>query len=287
MPEALSYLRTAVLASLLQIGVFLVPGLVLTLLINFVSLFIQRRALGAMGRGWYLLLFGGLGTITHEVGHAIFCLIFRHKITRLKLFDPDPETGTLGYVEHTYNSRSIYQLAGNFFIGIGPVLLGTAATYLLIYLLLGVNFVNFVQHFSAASSIPYSRDILMPVSRNLLPAFGALFSEVFSWHNFGNWQLYAFIYLAVAIGSSIKLSPSDIKGAFKGLVVLLVLVFIFNLATIWAADFTLNIFVGSVTFFLVFYMAMSLILLLYVCVFVLFVIPLSLLSGHSGSPSRN
>jgi len=135
----LSYLWTATLASLIQIGIFLVPGLVLAFILNIESGFVERRALLSMGRGWYLGLFGWLGTIVHELGHAIFCIVFGHKITAMKLFDPDPKTGTLGYVEHSYNSANVYQQVGNFFIGIGPILLGTAIIYFLSYLLLGLN----------------------------------------------------------------------------------------------------------------------------------------------------
>ena len=80
----LSYLWAAILASLIQICIFLIPGLVLTLIMNYVSTFVQRRALLTIGKGWYLGLFGWLGTIIHELGHAVFCLIFRHKITTLK-----------------------------------------------------------------------------------------------------------------------------------------------------------------------------------------------------------
>ena len=98
----LLYIWKATLTSLVQIGILFVPGLVLTLVVNYVSTLLQRRALLTIGRGWYLGLFGWLGTIIHELGHALFCIIFRHKITEMKLFDPDPETGTLGYVQHTY-----------------------------------------------------------------------------------------------------------------------------------------------------------------------------------------
>ena len=80
----LSYLWAAALASLIQIGIFLIPGLVLAFIMSFISGFVERRSLLTMGKGWYLGLFGWLGTIVHELGHAIFCLIFGHKITAIK-----------------------------------------------------------------------------------------------------------------------------------------------------------------------------------------------------------
>ena len=278
----LSYLWAAILASLIQICIFLIPGLVLTLIMNYVSTFVQRRALLTIGKGWYLGLFGWLGTIIHELGHAVFCLIFRHKITTLKLFDPDPETGTLGYVEHTYDSSSLYQQMGNFFIGIGPILLGTALIYLFLFLLMGLNPLKFVADVSITSPNIYSWNVLTRILQILWTSSTSLLSEVFTWHNLSTWQLYIFIYLTFTIGSSITLSPSDIKGSLKGLSVILILIFIFNLATVWAGDLTSNIFIGTVSYFLVFYIAMFLILLLDILVSILLLLPLSILrTRHS------
>ena len=277
----LSYLWAAILASLTQIGIFLVPGLVLTLIMNYASTLMQRRALATIGKSWFLGLFGWLGTVIHELGHAFFCLIFRHKITAMKLFDPDPETGTLGYVEHTYDSSNIYQLAGNFFIGIGPILLGTALIYILLFLLLGLNPFNFVTNVDLATPHIYSWGILTTIIQTFWTSSTGLISAIFSGNNLSTWQLYVFIYLAFAIGSSITLSPSDIKGTLKGLSVILILVFIFNLATVWAGDLTSNIFKGTISYFLVFYISMFLILLMDIFVSFVLLLPLSLMTRHS------
>ncbi len=277
----LAYLWAAVLATLIQLGIFLVPGLVLAFIMNYAAGFVECRALATMGRGWYLGLFGWLGTLVHELGHAIFCLIFRHKITDMKLFDPDPDTGTLGYVEHSYNPTNVYQLAGNFFIGLGPILLGTAIIYLLFYWLLGLNLFKLSGDFQIASSHIELWAIVWQTVQNLWISSISLLGGVFSWHNLITWQLYAFIYLAFAIGSSITLSPPDIKVALKGFSVILVLVFVFNLATVWTGDFTSHIVTGTAGYFRVFYAAMFLTLFLNIIVAVLVLLPLSLLRiGH-------
>ena len=277
----LLYIWKATLTSLVQIGIFFVPGLVLTLVVNYVSTLLQRRALLIIGRGWYLGLFGWLGTIIHELGHALFCIIFSHKITEMKLFDPDPETGTLGYVQHTYESSSLYQMAGNFFIGIGPILLGSGLIYLLLYLLLGLNPFKFAVNTGLPSWDIYSWSVFINLLQNLRTSLTTLVSGIYSLTNFASWQLYVFIYLTFTIGSSIILSPSDFKGTFKGLSIILPVIFVFNLVTVWAGDFTVNIFRFTLSYFLIFYITMLLVLLMDMAVFVIF-LPLSKLFHHTG-----
>jgi hypothetical protein len=278
----LLYIWKALLASLVQIGIFFVPGLILTLVVNYASTILQRRALATIGRGWYLGLFGWLGTIIHELGHAFFCLVFRHKITAMKLFDPDPETGTLGYVQHTYEPSSLYQQAGNFFIGIGPILLGTALIYLFLYLLLGLNPFRFVTNTGLPVSNIYSWSTIAQLLQNLWASLTALVTGIFSGHAFSTWQLYVYIYLTFTIGSSIILSPSDFKGAFKGLSIILAVILIFNLATVWAGDFTSNIFILTFSYFLMFYIAMLLVLVMDIAFYILF-LPFSRLSQNTGA----
>ena len=275
------YLWKAILTTLVQIGIFFVPGLIFTLVVNYTSTVLQRRALLTIGRGWFLGLFGWLGTIIHELGHAFFCIVFRHKITEMKFFDPDPETGTLGYVRHTYEPSSPYQTAGNFFIGIGPIFTGVVLIYLALFLLLRLNPFNFVVNSGLPSSGIYSWNSLYQVLQSLRTTSLNLVSGIFAAHNFTTWQLYLFVYLTFTIGSSIILSPEDIKGALNGLSVILVLVFIFNLATVWAGDFTGNIFTATLSYFLIFYIAFLLILVMDIIVFLL-LLPFSLLQRSSG-----
>jgi hypothetical protein len=277
-----TYLWETTLVSLIQIGVFLGPSLVLAFGMNYESGFVQRRAFIIMGKGWYLGLFGWLGTIVHELSHAIFALVFRHKITAMKLFDPDPEDGTLGYVKTSYNPLSLYQLVGSFFIGIGPILLGTVIIYLLPHLLLNLAPFKLIDSLNITSSQIVSWDTLMQICQTLWSSSISMIWQVFSWHNLSTWQFYVFIYLAFAIGSCIRLSPADLKNASKGFGVILILIFIFNLATVWAGDFTLDVIIRSAGYLRVFYGGMFLILLLNIAVSILLLVPLSLLrSRHS------
>ena len=74
---------------------------------------------------------GIIGTPIHELSHAILCIVFGHRITDMKLFQIDDESGTLGYVNHSYNPKNFYQKIGNYFIGVAPLFGGSIFLYLL------------------------------------------------------------------------------------------------------------------------------------------------------------
>ncbi|MBN1189162.1 MAG: hypothetical protein JXA46_05360 [Dehalococcoidales bacterium] len=278
----LSYLWQAFSTTLIQILILFGPGLVLTLLLNFETIFIQSRAVNIMGRGWYLGLFGGLGTIVHELGHAVFCPIFLHKITDMRLFQPDSSTGTLGYVKHSYNRANIYQSAGNFFIGIGPILLGTAVIFLLSGWLLGINVLG-APDYLYSTTFPLNTWAGFTESvQNLLGASYRLFAEIFSPQHLTSWHLYVFIYLAFAIGSSITLSPPDIKAALGGFAVIAILILILNLFTVRTLNLVYNIITAMSGYYVLFYTMLILVLLLNIAAALLVLLPISLLrSGHS------
>lgn len=269
----LNYLWQALSATFLQILILLGPGLVLTVILNYETAFVQNRAVNSIGRGWYLGLFGWLGTIIHELGHALFCLIFLHKITKLELFHPDPETGTLGYVAHAYNRANIYQLVGNFFIGIGPILLGMGVISLIAFWLLGLNPFSLGNDFSFPVSQLNSWEAFKGLFQGLWNASVNLFAEIFSIQHLSSWQLYVFIYLVFAIGSSITLSPPDIKTALGGFIAIVVVILLFNLATMWAGNYLSNMISRIAGYYALFYTIAFLIMLINLIVVFLLLLP--------------
>ena len=48
---------------------------------------------------------GLIGVPIHELGHAIMCVLFRHKIVATQFFPTDTSQGALGYVQHQYNQK--------------------------------------------------------------------------------------------------------------------------------------------------------------------------------------
>ena len=71
-----------------------------------------------------------LGTPVHELGHAAMCLLFGHKITRMKLWSPGGRGGLYGYVEHSYHRKNPWAQMGNLFIGMGPLFSGLGVVVL-------------------------------------------------------------------------------------------------------------------------------------------------------------
>jgi hypothetical protein len=121
---------------LLVLNLSAVGGVVATLLCALAILHLIERAVGRFVShrlGWRaVLVTGWIGVPVHELSHLFAVVIFRHRVVGWSLFDPDPATGTLGYVRHAYRIRSPWQLAGGFFIGIAPLCGGAAALTLLL-----------------------------------------------------------------------------------------------------------------------------------------------------------
>lgn len=231
------YLINALSALLWQILVLFVPLLLLAFVMNYVSSLNERLGYKTFGNKAYLILFGWLGTSVHELGHALFAVLFGHRITDIKLFSPDPETGTLGYVNHAYNPRNIYHQVGNFFIGIGPILMGTLMLALLSYLLFGINAFNFEGVVFSVESFQ-SLESVKELGKSIYEIFTDFVLQIFKGEQALWWKVVIFVYALYAIGSSITLSAPDLKTAYKGFLMIVFILLLFNLVTIWAGDFS-------------------------------------------------
>lgn len=158
---------------------------------------------------------GVIGTPVHELGHALMCLIFGHKITEIKLYRPNAKDGALGYVSHTYNRKNLYHQIGNFFIGIAPILCGSGVLWLLMLLLIPDVY---AEVFSKLQGITLLSNDFTEASTYLAYAnllLGVL-SEIFDFSNASNIYWWIFIVLALLISSHMELSMADIKGGLIG-----------------------------------------------------------------------
>lgn len=75
-----------------------------------------------------------IGTPVHELGHAVMCPLFGHRIQKICLWSPRHTDGVYGYVEHTYNKRNLWARLGSLFIGMGPLFSGLGVTVLVLFL---------------------------------------------------------------------------------------------------------------------------------------------------------
>jgi hypothetical protein len=249
------YLWQAVQSTVSQLVLLLGPGLALAFVMHLLARFIAENACRVIGRNAFLALFGWLGTIIHEGGHALFCLLFCHRITAIKWFDFSGKDGALGYVRHSYDPDSLYQRIGLFFIGIGPILLGTVVLYAASRYLLGEELFALLRHTADAALLTAKHSfaaLAMATGQSCRTILAALFTA----HTLTSWKFYLFLYLTFSVGSSITLSPQDIKGAASGLVSLAGMLLVFNVVTNWLGVVPATVFRSLSSSYSFFYLAM-------------------------------
>ena len=197
----INYIGQVLWQTILFLLIGVLPWIAVALVMQLLSNSIRKSLAKIFGIQGYIYLTAP-GVMIHEIGHAVFCLIFRHKIVEMKLFSPE-EDGTLGYVNHSYNPNSFYQRIGNFFIGTGPIWFGVAVLSLISWLLL-----------------PNEMQI----------------SNFFSLNFWGRWQSYIWLYLALTISSHITLSPPDLAGSVDGGIAIMATALLGFLLLGWCGD---------------------------------------------------
>ena len=166
-----------------------------------------------------------IGVPIHEMSHAIFALLFGHKIKRIVLLQKRDENGVLGYVNHSYNPNSVYQQAGNFFIGIAPIFGGIYVIIVLMKLMIPKTYNEFIDISMRNLNIT---EISPGAMNGILNSYIDLIKTIFSINNFSNPYFILFLFLAICISSHISLSSTDIKGASKGLIIIFLLILFVN-----------------------------------------------------------
>jgi hypothetical protein len=146
----------------------------------------------------------------------------------MSLFRPDPVNGTLGYVYHKWNPKNPWHVLGNFFIGVGPMVLGCAVLFALFYFLVsgsaGVwDAINV--SVGAVSPDPTVADYFRVFRDSTL----AIIKIIFTPASLSLWQFWLFLYLSVCVASNIRLSWADFKGSLSGLGCIVLLFLLMNL----------------------------------------------------------
>ena len=203
-----NYLTESIWNGIRLLAIGLIPGVLVVSLVQECSRSIRQWLISCLGRTGFIYLTMP-GVVIHELSHLFFCLIFQHKIMKVNLFSPQ-EDGTLGMVQHSYDSRNIFHRIGNFFIGSAPVWGGLLAMCL-------------ASRFLLPESL-FSGD---PVARL------ADFCSVSLW---SCWQSWLWLYLMLAIGSHIPLSDADFQSVADGIGFLVLLPLVFCIALGWVGN---------------------------------------------------
>ncbi|MBN1150563.1 hypothetical protein JXA84_05005 [candidate division WOR-3 bacterium] len=208
-------------------GIFLLFGLVLYLLAKWT----ENCARYSHTILLHIFVTGWIGIPVHEIGHAVFALLFGHKILEIKLFSPDFMTGTMGYVRHSWNRKNIYHRIGNFFIGAGPIILGGALIAGLAFLLLPHARQSFYPSFWVQMNFT---DIpIFLVQMKIVGLTGLdLVKSIFLNTNYSRFAFWVFLYLTLCISSHMELSPSDLKTMIDGFFVIVLIMLIVNLVIV-------------------------------------------------------
>ena len=191
---------------LYTIGTFCICGL-------FVALceWAFRKLLGD-GAGYKAVIYTAIiGTPIHELGHALMCVIFRHKINEICLWDPKAPNGTLGYVNHSYNPKNVYHRIGNLFIGLGPIFSGLGIITLLMFLAFPVTTRTY---FSSAAAIVQADGNVFSI---LLEGLKMIWNMFTVSDGVNVWLKVLAVIVMLSVSLHISLSPADIKGSLSAL----------------------------------------------------------------------
>ena len=165
-----------------------------------------------------------IGTPIHELGHAVMCPLFGHKIQKIKLWSPKAENGVYGYVEHSYNRRNLWARLGNLFIGVGPIFSGLGVVVLMLWLCFPTQWSDY---------LTASRTLLAEGTTvgeratgifSLLCALPRAFAR--SW-----WRALLGLLVILPVSLHITLSWEDIKGSVSALPMYFLMLFVFALVT--------------------------------------------------------
>ena len=167
------------------------------------------------------ILFISVSTILHEAGHAVMCLVFRHRIIEFRPLPTGREKGQTGLVLHGWDSGNIYQSIGNFFIGVAPMIVGISLIYVLTILCFG-------EFCSWHYTVPGGRMHWVDAVRRITPDAAEGLKTLFRPGNFADARFYIYLAVLMVIGNSIAPSVSDIRNSAMGVGAMALGLFILN-----------------------------------------------------------
>ncbi len=234
MMSATEFIGSVIAATIFQMLIFFGPLLLVGFLISIFEGISNKRLMRTFGPQAGIGILSRIGTTVHETGHALFCIIFRHKIIEFVPFRPQRNPGgglTLGYVRHS-SRGTLWNRIGNLFIGTGPIIIGSAVIALLIRFLLPGGSGFFGELNSSASGLDLTPgdygNLFLDTAR--ITMINVFWGD--GWKTFLQWQFWVFVLIASSISLHMSLSPSDLKGAGYGVLFFTLLLFLVNIVVV-------------------------------------------------------
>jgi len=272
----LVYLGNAAVITLLHVLLLIGVGLILGILINFLSHTIRAYA-GSIFPRWLYAYLMSPGVVLHELAHWFFLAIFGYQNIEVKLFEYKPDR--LGHVEADPPTNT-FQRIGGLFAGVGPIAVGSLVIYVLSVQLLGTGL---FQGAPAITMTGNSSDLLSALTQfaeNILFNIEQILSRLIAVREIPVQLLALFVYLAFTIVNGMDLSSKDLALARPGLILLMGVFFLINVLTLWAGgDLIGFVFMLLSRLLSGFYAIMVFVLLLDV-VLALIVVPLGMIFGR-------
>jgi hypothetical protein len=151
-----------------------------------------------------------LGTAVHELSHLVFCKLLGLRVVAYKLFDPDPRTGTLGYVFYAQDDSGLWAAVRRVAVAAAPLVMGTFLLLVSLRLLVPEAFPG-----STATGIG-------PINSlgALATGLGETLSRVFNPGRLTDWRFWLFCYVCLCVGHHMAPSRTDLRNTWPGLMVL-------------------------------------------------------------------
>ncbi len=159
-----------------------------------------------------------VGTPVHEIGHALMCLLFGHRIEKVKLLSLGAKNGVYGYVNHSYNRRNPWARLGNLFIGVGPIFSGMAVVVLALWICFPNAWGNYL---AAGTALDLTFESIVHQIFSIFRLIPAGFAE-------NMWRSLAGLIIILSVCLHISLSPQDIESSLSALPIYAILVLIFT-----------------------------------------------------------
>ena len=211
---------------LMQVSLYPVAAIVICGFFNWLC---ERMFLKLLGRSGYNMLVASafVGTPIHELGHAAMCLLFRHEIVELVLWQPFSDDGTWGYVRHTHQKDDLYQRLGCLFISAGPIFSGMAVLSLLLAIFFpnawSIYIADLAEIARSQGSVPELISTGLGVIVNLFGEFGSGSRPL--------WLQIPMLLVMLMISMHVNLSPGDIQNAWRAVPPYLAIMLVITLGT--------------------------------------------------------